>query len=398
MDSAMAKFHMEVNIMRITESNMTLESSGFQKSSKVDVASLEVWGNPDSEQGTAQRTDELSISDAGASHSFYGYHFLSTEEIERMEEVDALEDEFLSEEDKLKIRLVEAFVSIWLNRDFKMNAMTLHIKSQDDKEAEEIDNKLRRLEQHNAMRAVAEGKYKRSKENAQKRQRSGPPRQGWGIRYSRYSEEVKAQQVDFSAKGKVVLEDGREIQVDYHLHMSESSYKRSMESFKAGDALLDPIVINYNGPSTELTQEKYAFDIDMDGTKDQISFATNGSGFLALDLNENGQIDDGSELFGPSTNDGFAELSQYDQDGNGWIDENDEVFDKLRIWERGPDGTSKLMSLGEVGIGAIYLKDATTLFDLSDDKLDMQGRVRTSSIFLREDGTAGSVHEIDLVV
>ena len=46
----------------------------------------------------------------------------------------------------------------------------------------------------------------------------------------------------------------------------------------------------------------------------------------------------------------------------------------------------------------MYLKDVTTLFDISDDQLEMHGKVRTSSIYLREDGTAGSVHEIDLVV
>ena len=119
---------------------------------------------------------------------------------------------------------------------------------------------------------------------------------------------------------------------------------------------------------------------------------------MALDKNNNGTIDDGSELFGPSTNDGFSELRTYDADGNGWIDENDTVFDQLSIWERNPDGTSKLMGLGEVGIGAIYLKDVTTLFDLSDDQLELQGKMKTSSIFLKEDGRAGSVHEIDLVV
>lgn len=389
---------MEVNRMRINESNMALESSGFQKSSKVEVASLEVWGSSDSEQGTVRETDELSISEAGASQSFFGYHFLSTEEVEEMEAVEGFDEPYLSEEDKLKIQLLEAFMSVWLKRDFKLNAMTLHIDTEKYLEGKAIANKLRHLDQHHARENARRGRRKAANDLGARKRRNVTPRQGWGINYSRYAEESKAQKLDFSAEGRVKLEDGREIQVDYRLHMSEHSYKRSMESFKAGDALIDPIVINYDGPSTNLTQEKYEFDIDMDGTKDQISFATKGSGFLALDRNDNGEIDDGSELFGPSSDDGFSELRAFDEDGNGWIDENDPVFDQLRIWERYPDGSTQLISLGEVGIGAIYLKDVTTLFDISDDQLEMQAKMRSSSIFLREDGTAGSVHEIDLVV
>lgn len=392
----MAKFHTEVNYMKISESNMTLESSGYQKATKVSAASLEVWGNPDSEQGSVQRTDGVSISEAGASQAFFGYHFLSTEEIQEMEELDDLEEEFLNEEDKLKIRLLEAFMSIWLERDFKIKNMTLHTSTPEEKD---VENKMRRLNQFNAQKARIGGRHKNGDTGERQPVRRGNTGlKGWGISYNSYEEESKEQRVDFSAKGKVVLEDGREIQVDYRLHMSEWSYKRTSESFKAGDALIDPIVINYDVPSTNLTQEKFEFDIDMDGAKDQISFATKGAGFLAIDKNGNDEIDDGSELFGPRTNDGFSELAEYDDDGNGWIDENDEIFSQLRIWERDESGASKLLSLGEVGIGAIYLKDATTLFDLSDDQLDLQGKVRTSSIFLREDGTAGSVHEIDLVV
>jgi len=394
----MAKFHMEVNIMRINESNMTLESSGFQKTTKVQVASLEVWGNPDSEQGTVQEADALSISEAGANQSFAGYHFLSMEEIKEVEELEALDEDFVSEEDKLKIQLLEAFMSFWMKRDFKISNMTLHTARGDDQKEKVVEEKLRRLDHYNTKKEALLEKRLRKEDGVSGKRSPMGSQEGWGIRYSRYEEETKSQRLDFNAKGKVVLGDGREIQVDYHLHMSEHSYKQSLSTFKAGDALIDPIVINYAGPTAKLTQEKYAFDIDMDGAEDQISFATNGSGFLALDRNENGEIDDGSELFGPSTNDGFSELREFDQDGNGWIDENDPIFYQLRIWERTSDGGSKLLSLGEVGIGAIYLKDITTLFDISDEQLNMQAKMRTSSIFLKEDGTAGSVHEIDLVI
>ncbi len=56
-----------------------------------------------------------------------------------------------------------------------------------------------------------------------------------------------------------------------------------------------------------------------------------GSGFLALDLNNEGIIINGNELFGPRTGNAFAELSVHDEDGNNLIDENDPVYDQLSV-------------------------------------------------------------------
>ena len=40
--------------------------------------------------------------------------------------------------------------------------------------------------------------------------------------------------------------------------------------------------------------------------------------------------------------DGFQDLAGYDQDGNGWFDENDAVYDKLQVWSKDADGTDRL--------------------------------------------------------
>ncbi len=63
-----------------------------------------------------------------------------------------------------------------------------------------------------------------------------------------------------------------------------------------------------------LVKKKFEFDLDFDGDPEQISYVGSGSGFLALDLNDNNQIDAGNELFGPETGHGFSELAQYDVD------------------------------------------------------------------------------------
>ena len=90
-----------------------------------------------------------------------------------------------------------------------------------------------------------------------------------------------------------------------------------------------------------LTDQKFFFDIDADGKKDEISELAAGSGYLALDHNNDGKINDGSELFGPESGDGFADLAEYDDDGNGWIDENDAVWKKLKIWCRNKKGENE---------------------------------------------------------
>jgi hypothetical protein len=129
----------------------------------------------------------------------------------------------------------------------------------------------------------------------------------------------------------------------------------------------------------------------------QISFVGSGSGFLCLDLNGDGRINDGSELFGPRTGNGFAELAAYDEDGNGWIDEADSIYERLRIWTRDAQGQDILFALGAKGIGAIYLGYSDTQFSMRDSQNQENGQLRSTGVFLREDGSAGSIQQVDLI-
>ncbi len=86
-------------------------------------------------------------------------------------------------------------------------------------------------------------------------------------------------------------------------------------------------------------------------------------------------MNDGRELFGPRTGDGFAELAAYDDDGNDWIDENDGIYDNLSIWTRDIQGNDHLSNLAEREIGAIYLSAVDSRFDLKDGANQLHGRV-----------------------
>ena len=121
-------------------------------------------------------------------------------------------------------------------------------------------------------------------------------------------------------------------------------------------------------------------------------------GYLALDRNSNQRIDSGLELFGPATGNGYTELARHDDDGNGWIDESDAVFSQLKVWVPEAEGAGRLMSLKEAGVGALSLAATQTPFALRTSGNDPLGMVRSTSAYLREDGGAGTMQQIDLAV
>jgi len=147
-----------------------------------------------------------------------------------------------------------------------------------------------------------------------------------------------------------------------------------------------------------LQDSRFGFDINADGKAESVPLLAGGSGYLALDLNGNGKIDSGAELFGPASGSGFADLARYDQDGNGWIDSNDPVFGKLKAWTPDQDGAGTLTSLASLGVGALYLGNAATPFALRGAGNASLGAVSGSGLYLTEDGRAGSLQEVDLTV
>lgn len=224
-------------------------------------------------------------------------------------------------------------------------------------------------------------------------------RAGFGIEYDYYERHYEAEKTTFSADGIIKTQDGKEIAFAIDLSMSRQFLQEQSVSLRAGDAKLkDPLVLNFGGNAAELTTQRFNFDIDSDGRQDQIAFVGPNSGFLALDRNNDGTINDGRELFGPATGQGFSELAQYDEDGNQWIDENDSVYQNLRIWSKDAEGHDQLVGLGQRGVGAIYLGHVTTPFALKDDQNALLGQIRESGVFLHENGVAGTIQQIDLRV
>lgn len=224
---------------------------------------------------------------------------------------------------------------------------------------------------------------------------AGPVNGHWTRQVVRSGFAAGEEHTAFVSSGTVVTADGRTMNFDISLEMSRS-FETAYEIVGQEEIFTDPLVINLDTDAAALSDVSFYFDLDCDGEKEELSGLDSASGFLALDKNGDGKINDGSELFGAKTGDGFAELAQYDQDGNGWIDENDEIFSKLRVWVRCGDGEGKLLSLAEADVGAIFLGKQATQFTLANSKGDENAIIRSTGVYLKEStGLAGTVQHVD---
>ena len=209
---------------------------------------------------------------------------------------------------------------------------------------------------------------------------------------------IEAEALTFEAKATIKTQT-QSIDLSLNVSLSRSFVEQTRmpkpENFDSITSLLDPIILDLGGTFPSLSSKTFSFDLDSDGTEDQISMLKEGSSFLALDKNRSGSIDNGTELFGAKSGNGFGELRAYDEDKNGWIDANDPIFNKLQIWQK-TETTNNLLALGEVGIGAIFLGDVATPFSLKGSSNTLQGVMRQSSFFLFEDGKAGMISQIDM--
>ena len=172
--------------------------------------------------------------------------------------------------------------------------------------------------------------------------------------------------------GKLIGEDLGELVYDLVEHLGDNLQELYDEARAIWRYIADPLVIDLDGDGFKMlsVEDGVHFDEDNKGLAEKTEWAGPKEGLLAIDLNGDGIISDGSELFGTSTRlpdgtiaqNGFEALAQYDKNGDGVIDANDEIFANLRVWQdknsNGVTDEGELRTLADLGITGISL-DAT---------------------------------------
>lgn len=173
--------------------------------------------------------------------------------------------------------------------------------------------------------------------------------------------------------------------------------KELFTSAQSAEVPRDPLLIDLDGDGIETTSVENGvyFDQENDGFAEVSAWVSSDDGVLAIDKNNNGTIDNGSELFGDSyvksdgtiATSGFDALSDLDSNGDGQINSSDTSFDAIKILKG--DGT--LLSLSDAGISSISLTAKKSVIRDSNGN-----RQLTSGTYTKTDGSTGMISDYEL--
>ena len=153
--------------------------------------------------------------------------------------------------------------------------------------------------------------------------------------------------------------------------------------------IYDPLVLDLDGDGIELVNANgwngVQFDFNGNGIQTATQWVKADDGLLVWDRNNNGVIDDGSELFGQDTphrfliepvTDGFTALRTVESHPDGEINAKDHEWKNLKVWrdlnQDGKTQKGELFSLNELGITGLDLNTGlakgTSTFTTQDGK------------------------------
>jgi hypothetical protein len=223
---------------------------------------------------------------------------------------------------------------------------------------------------------------------------------GVSVHYESTHTLQEREETQFTAEGEIRTADGKAIRFAVELSMQRSYREESHVEILMGPAAKreDPLVINFQGSSAQLQDQRFEFDLNGDGKSEALPLLASGSGFLVYDKNGDGEVNDGSELFGAFSGDGYADLKGIDDDGNGWIDAADSATEQLYLWLPEAGGDGKLLTLEEAGVAGISTSSIATPFELRGQQNADLGAVRSTGLYLSTDDTVGTTQQIDLTV
>ncbi len=161
-----------------------------------------------------------------------------------------------------------------------------------------------------------------------------------------------------------------------------------------------PLVLSFDNGPVEFTQAAGWFDLVGAELSLNHAWVSARTPWLVLDLNENGSVDDGRELFGSMTrlasgaraSNGFVALAELDTNSDGRVSADDAEFARLALWRdrnqdrvSAPDELEPLARSGVTGLSLEYTNPggcAATACEVeraSFEYTDAAGRVRSGT-------------------
>jgi hypothetical protein len=151
------------------------------------------------------------------------------------------------------------------------------------------------------------------------------------------------------------------------MDMTDSKFEQLTTSATAS-MNRSPIILdlNGNGVTTLSINAGVSFDINADGLADRVGWVDPADALLVRDLNGDGRITSGAELFGDASlladgrqaSDGYQVLAELDSNADGVLDSKDSAYASLMVWrDSNSDGVSshdELSSLSDAGVAGIF--------------------------------------------
>jgi len=201
------------------------------------------------------------------------------------------------------------------------------------------------------------------------------------------------QELNYNMQGEFNI-NGKNVLLDYSFHLASNKIQyNSYETDVA--ALKDPLLVQFGQQGLGDISGQVDFDINQDNKTDKLPTFSGDIGYLVYDKNSNNRADNGSELFGPTTGNGFSELAQLDDNNNGFLDKEDSAYQQLYLWQ--PEKNTWL-SLAEAEIEAISTVAIATPYTFYNENDEVQAQLRYSSFAISESGRGFGVHHVDVKV